>query len=52
MFRLLVFESDLYNAEFTRIDTLVACCNALTALDRASGITQESWEIELNDGQH
>jgi outer membrane protein TolC len=48
-FRVLVFESDLYNAEIARIDTLVAYRNALAALDRISGTTLESWEIELND---
>jgi outer membrane protein TolC len=48
-FRLLVFESDLYNAEIARIDTLIAYRNALAALDKISGTTLESWEIELND---
>jgi outer membrane protein TolC len=48
-FRVLVFESDLYNAEFSRIDTLIAYRNALAALDKISGTTLESWEIELND---
>jgi outer membrane protein TolC len=48
-FRVHVFESDLYNAEFAHIDTLVAYRNALAALDKLSGTTLESWEIELND---
>jgi len=48
-FRERVFESDLYNAELARIDALVAYRNALAALDRISGTTLWSWEIELND---
>ena len=48
-FRVLVFESDLYNAEAARIDTLIAYRNALATLDKVSGTTLESWEIELND---
>jgi outer membrane protein TolC len=48
-FRLHVFESGLYNAESARIDTLIAYRNALAALDRVSGATLESWDIELND---
>ncbi|MDR2015411.1 MAG: TolC family protein [Azoarcus sp.] len=48
-FRMLVFESDLYDAEFARIDTFIAYRNALATLDKASGTTLESWGIELND---
>jgi outer membrane protein TolC len=48
-FRLHVVESNLYNAEFTRIDTLVAYRNALAALDKLSGATLDNWKIELND---
>jgi len=48
-FRVLVFESDLVNAEFARIDALIGYRNALAALDRISGTTLWSWEIELND---
>lgn len=48
-FRALVFESDLYNAEIARVDTLIAYRDALAALDKVSGTTLESWEIELND---
>jgi outer membrane protein TolC len=48
-FRVHVFESDLYNAEFARIDTLIAYRNALATIDKVSGTTLESWEIELND---
>jgi len=44
-----VFESDQYNAELTRVDTAIACRNALAALDKVSGITLENWEIELHD---
>jgi len=48
-FRMLVFESDLYSAEFAHIDTIIAYRNALAALDKISGTTLESWGIELND---
>jgi outer membrane protein TolC len=48
-FRGLVFESDLYNAEMARLDALIAYRDALASLDKVSGTTLESWEIELND---
>lgn len=48
-FQVLSFESDLRNAENTRLNALIAYLNAQTQLDLTLGMTLESWEIALND---
>lgn len=48
-FQVLSFESDLRNAENSRLNALIAYLNAQTQLDLTLGMTLESWEIALND---
>ena len=48
-FQVLSFETDLRNAENSRLNALIAYLNAQTQLDLTLGMTLESWEIALND---
>ncbi len=48
-FQVLSFESDLRNAESTRLNALIAYLNAQARLDQTLGTTLESWDIDLND---
>lgn len=48
-FQVLSFESDLRNAENSRLNALLAYLNAQTELDLLLGMTLESWQIEIND---
>lgn len=48
-FQVLSFESDLRNAESTRLNALIAYLNAQARLNQTLGTTLESWDIDLND---
>jgi outer membrane protein TolC len=48
-FQVLSFETDLRNAENSRLNALIAYLNAQTQFDLTLGMTLESWEIALND---
>jgi outer membrane protein TolC len=48
-FQILSYESDLRNAENSRLNALIAYLNAQSQLDLTLGMTLESWEIALND---
>lgn len=48
-FQVLSFESDLRNAESTRLNALIAYLNAQARLSQTLGTTLESWDIDLND---
>ncbi|KAF1029676.1 MAG: hypothetical protein GAK37_01659 [Pseudomonas sp.] len=48
-FQVLSYETDLRNAENSRLNALIAYLNAQTQLDLTLGMTLESWEIALND---
>jgi outer membrane protein TolC len=48
-FQVLSFETDLRNAENSKLNALIAYLNAQTSLDEKLGMTLESWDIALND---
>lgn len=48
-FQVLSFETDLRNAENTRLDAMIAYLNALTILDNQVGTTLDTWQISLHD---
>lgn len=48
-FQVISFESDLRNAQISRLDALIAYLNAQTRMELTLGMTLESWEIALND---
>lgn len=48
-FQVLSFETDMRNAENSRLNALIAYLNAQTKLDQTLGTTMESWAIDLND---
>ena len=48
-FQVISFESDLRNAENTRLNALLAYLNAQVELDLQLGMTLDSWKISLND---
>ncbi|WP_061291900.1 TolC family protein [Azotobacter vinelandii] len=48
-FQVLSFETDLRNAENTRLNALIAYLNAQAILDQTLGTTLESWDIDLTD---
>lgn len=48
-FQVLSFETDLRNAENSKLNALIAYLNAQTSLDEKLGMTLENWDIALND---
>jgi outer membrane protein TolC len=48
-FRALALDASLVDAEAARINALIAHRNAKAALDKVSGATLETWDIDLND---
>ncbi len=48
-FQVLSFETDLRNAESSRLNALISYLDAQTELDQRLGMTLESWDIKLND---
>lgn len=48
-FQVLSYESDLRNAENSRLNTLITYLNAQTQLDLTLGTALQSWDITLNE---
>ena len=48
-FRALALDASLYDAESARINALIAHRNSKATLDKISGATLETWDIDLND---
>lgn len=46
-FQLVTFEDDLVAAQNSEVEAAVAYLNALTALDRTSGTTLDTWGVEI-----